>query len=530
MTDLARTAELTPVNQIRASVLAQCRIAAEKEPAIFSLTVPTGGGKTLSSLAFALQHAVKCGKQRIIYVIPYTSIIEQTAEVFRSIPGLADSVLEHHSNTTEEDESRETVRSRLATENWDAPIIVTTAVQFFESLYACKTSRCRKLHNIVNSVVIFDEAQCFPSEYLRPAVFAIRELFRFYKVTPLLCTATQPVLTQTKQFDFSFKEGFDAVTEIIDSPEKLSDQLKRVKVTRMPEYDLNPVGLDQLADAIAAENQSVLCIVNRKEDCRMLAQKLPVEQTIHLSTNLCAAHRIKVLSEIRQRLKQDTTPLLVISTSLVEAGVDLDFPVVYRALAGLDSIAQAAGRCNREGRLSAGKTVVFVPEKQPNYAKQAAGIGREFLQGDLSNLFSPNNYTAYFKQRFWQLGESELDKYNIIPMLSGRMDYAFRTAAQNFRLIRDDWQLPVVVPYGESQHLIDRMIIEKREAYYLRKLQRYTINIGKWLHGQLRDQGFIHECSAYPGLFTLIPALYDARYGFQPPTEMTAYNPENTIC
>lgn len=530
MKNMTENAKPTGINQIRASVLAQCRTAAEKEPSVFSLTVPTGGGKTLASLAFALHHAEKFKKSRIIYVIPYTSIIEQTADVFRSIPGFSDSVLEHHSNTTEDDESRETIRSRLATENWDAPIIVTTAVQFFESLYACKTSRCRKLHNIVNSVVIFDEAQCFPPEYMRPAVFSIRELFRFYKVTPLLCTATQPVLTQTEQFDFKFKEGFDTVTEIIDNPGTLSDQLKRVHVMRMPEYDLHPVSLDQLAASLIAENQSVLCIVNRKEDCRILARKLPVEQTIHLSTNMCAEHRLSALREIRYRLKCDKAPLFVISTSLVEAGVDLDFPVVYRALTGLDSIAQAAGRCNREGSLALGKVVVFMPENQPGYVKQAAGIGSEFLQGDLSTLFSPDNYTAYFKQRFWQLGEEELDKFGILPLLSGRMDYSFRTAAENVRLIRDDWQFPVVVPYGDAQHLIDRMIIEKREAYYLRKLQRYTISISRWQHGQLCDQGFIHESAAHPGLFTLVPVLYDERYGFQPPAEMTAYNPEQMIC
>ena len=168
-------------------------------------------------MAFALRHAVRQSenKERIIYVIPYTSIIEQTVQVFREIPGFENAVLEHHCNVSKDDETKESVRSRLASENWDAPIIVTTAVQFFESLYGCKTSRCRKLHNIANSVIIFDEAQCLPLQYLRPVVFAIRELYRHYSVTPVLCTATQPVLTQAEQFDFKFREGFDPETDEI---------------------------------------------------------------------------------------------------------------------------------------------------------------------------------------------------------------------------------------------------------------------------------------------------------------------------
>jgi CRISPR-associated endonuclease/helicase Cas3 len=530
MEGVLATAKPTRVNQIRAEVLACCRDAAERKPAVFSLTVPTGGGKTLASLAFALRHAIAFSKRRIIYVIPYTSIIEQTAEVFRGIPGFFESVVEHHCNVVEEDDNKETSRSRLASENWDAPIIVTTAVQFFESLYACKTSRCRKLHNLANSIVIFDEAQCFPTEYLRPAVFAIRELFRFYKVTPLLCTATQPVLTRTEQFDFRFKEGFEAVEEIVPEPETLAGQLKRVEVSLMPEAGLTPVDLRQVAEAVRSEGLSLLCIVNRKEDCRVLAQQLPPEQTVHLSTNMCAAHRLQALAEIKRRRKEDGDPLLVISTSLVEAGVDLDFPVVYRALAGLDSIAQAAGRCNREGKLPGfGKTVVFVPEKQPGYVRQSAGLAIEFLQGDLSCLFSPRNYAAYFMQRFWQLGEDELDKFGILKLLSGRMDYAFRSAAEEFRLIRDDWQLPVVVPFGEAQALIDRMLIEKREGYYLRKLQRYTISINRQLHNRLVAEEHIHECRHFPGLFTLSPALYDDRFGFLPPDEIENYKMEDLI-
>ncbi len=528
MDELCRTADPTPVNKIRAEVLKQCRVAAEKEPAVFSLTVPTGGGKTLSSLAFALRHAVKHGKRRIIYVIPYTNIIEQTASTFRDIPRFENAVLEHHSNISDEDERKETRRSRLASENWDAPIVVTTAVQFFESLHACK-SQCRKLHNIAESVVIFDEAQCLPPSFLRPSVFAIRELHRHYGVIPVLCTATQPVLTKTKSFDFNFKEGFDSVTEIIESPSSLTATLSRVNVERFA--DLSPVSYEAIADSILAENQSVLCIVNRKDDCRTLAQRLPDDQTIHLSTNMCAEHRFQTLETIFKRLENKTEPLYVISTSLVEAGVDLDFPVVYRALAGLDSIAQAAGRCNREGKLpTLGKTVVFVPEDQPDYVQSPASLAREYLKEDrLEKLFLPETFESYFKQRFFQLGETELDKKNIRTLLSGNLDFSFRTAAKEFRLIENGWQLPLIVPFGEAPKVVDKLLDWDARSLF-RKLQRYTINVPKNIMWNLIDEGHVRELPEYPGTYFLdSKTLYSRRFGFTPPSQIDSYDPETTI-
>ena len=529
MQKLLSDAKASVLNGLRADVLAQCRKAAMSEEGIYSLTVPTGGGKTLSSLAFALRHAVEYGKKRIIYIIPYTNIIEQTVEVFRKIQGFENAVIEHHCNVIVEDETKETSKSRLAIQNWDAPIIVTTAVQFFESLYASKSSRCRRLHNIVNSVIIFDEAQYLPPEYLRPAVFAIRELHRFYHVTPVLCTATQPVLTKTEQFDFKFKEGFDTVKEIISDPVTLSAQLKRTKV-ELFNHSFQPVDYKEIANAILDSNQSTLCIVNRKDDCRALYRMLPSEQSIHLSTNMCAEHRFQKLKEIHIRLQNKQQAVYVISTSLVEAGVDLDFPVVYRALSGLDSIAQAAGRCNREGKLEGlGKVVVFVPEKQPSYIKQPASIAEEFLNGDLDNLFSPVNYERYFRQRFWQLGEGALDQHGILELLGGRMDYYFRTASESFKLINDDWQLPVIVPFNNSNELVARMIVEDRYYYYLRKLQRYTINLPQYLHNRLVDENYIHPVSEFQGLFMLNPILYDNEFGFIPPDEVAEFHPEKMI-
>ncbi|QBG46194.1 CRISPR-associated endonuclease Cas3'' [Verrucomicrobia bacterium S94] len=518
------------VNQCRAQVLAQCRTAAE-QAGTFSLTVPTGGGKTLASLAFALRHAVEHQKRRIIYVIPYTSIIEQTAEVFRSIPGFEDVVLEHHSNLVfDDDQEIAEKRARLAMENWDAPIVVTTNVQFFESLHANRSSRCRKLHNIANSVVIFDEAQCLPPAFLRPCVFAIRELARHYGVTPVLCTATQPVLTETKSFDFEFTEGFDQVTEIIDKPNALSQQLARVQVEVLNE--LNPIDLATLADQLESECSSLLCIVNRKADARTLAELLPGENTIQLSTNLCAAHRFEVLAEIRQRLKCGEY-LLVISTSLVEAGVDLDFPVVYRALAGLDSIAQAAGRCNREGKLKMGRTVVFMPGKQPDYVKPAASLALNYLKPDrLNRIFLPETFRSYFKQYFFMKGTQALDQKGIRELLPNETTaIRFQTAAERFHLIDSDWQLPVIMPFREAVGLVDRLLSHQWEAKAIcRKLQRYTVNISKRVVDQLVDQDYARPVEGFEGMIFLhTKQLYDERFGFIPPDSIEAFDPETNI-
>jgi len=523
METLCRRAEPTEVNRVRAEVLEQCRVAADRRPGVFSLTVPTGGGKTLSSLAFALRHAAKWNLQRVIYVIPYTSIIEQTAAVFRSIPGFESAVLEHHSNVVHDDETRETARSRLASENWDAPLVVTTSVRFFESLYACKTSRCRRLHNIANSVVIFDEAQCLPPAYLRPVVFGIRELQRYYGVTPVLCTATQPVLTRTESFDFRFEEGFDEVHEITTDAGGLSSRLQRVRLECF--NDLQPVGLDELAGALQAEERAVLCIVNRKADARELALRLPEESSLHLSTNLCPKHRFRVLESIKGRLAKGE-PIIVVSTSLVEAGVDLDFPVVYRALAGLDSIAQAAGRCNREGQLSAGRTVVFVPEEQPQYVRSAASQTRRFLEPDrLSSAFDPSTFTEYLTERFFLLGADRLDEKKILEKLSGRIEnFAFRTVADRFRFIDDRGQRTVIVPFDEAADLV-RELPSGDARILFRKLQQLTISLPIRLLRVMEDMRYAHDLPGFPGTWYLDNrALYSDRFGFIPPDGTEGYN------
>jgi CRISPR-associated endonuclease/helicase Cas3 len=482
----------TPVNHVRADVLNQCRKKANEPPGIFSLTVPTGGGKTLSSLAFALEHAAKHGQRRIIYVIPYTSIIEQTANIFRNI--FPDAVVEHHSNLDpDKDDKETTVKNRLASENWDAPIIVTTNVQFFESLFAARTSRCRKLHNIVNSVVVLDEAQLLPPEFLQPILSVVNLLARYYGVTFIFSTATQPALNSRKGFDWTFK-GLEGVQEIMNDPDALYRDLERVVVEMPPDlHKTEP--WDEIAGRIQ-QHESVLAIVNSRADARELHRRMP-EGTLHLSALMCGEHRSRVIADIKQR-RENGQNVRVVSTQLVEAGVDIDFPVVYRALAGLDSIAQAAGRCNREGKPERGKVIVFVP---PNPAP--AGHLRRAAQTTVSLLFESHEnplqrglYQRYFEQLYWQ--SPSLDKHGIEALLKpdgegeDQLKVQFRTAAQRFQLIDEAGFRSVIVRYADSPVLIGKLQKEGPERWLMRKLQRYTVSLPEYQFKALEKNGDIH--------------------------------------
>lgn len=477
MTDKAAKTTNSLVNHIRAEVLRQCREKASLPPGLFSLTVPTGGGKTLSSIAFALNHAVRYNKYRVIYVIPYTSILEQTSEIFRKIFG-EENVIEHHSNL---DPDKEDSRSRLATENWNAPIIVTTNVQFFESLFAAKTSRCRKLHNVVNSVVVLDEAQLLPPEFLAPILHVIQDLSRNYKVSFVLSTATQPAFSPRPKFT-----GLEEVRELMDDPDSLYDNLKRVEV-ELPQDFNAPRNWESIAEELQ-KNDSVLCIVNSRTDCRTLYALMP-KGTIHLSALMCGQHRHKVIADIKQRLK-DGIPTRVISTQLVEAGVDMDFPVVYRALAGLDAVAQAAGRCNREGSLTGmGNVIVFVPPKPaaPGLLRKAQQSGQEIMRLSKCDPLTRERFEAYFQHYYASL--NSLDQENIVGLLdmhnrgeARRAEFSFRTAADKFRLIKEEGQTAVIVRYGESQKLIAALSTSQnlephQRRHILRCLQRFTVNI-----------------------------------------------------
>lgn len=505
MADLVTRAEPTSVNRLRADILAQCRAKALEAPGLFSLTVPTGGGKTLSSLAFALEHARRYDKRRIIYVIPYTSIIEQTADVFREIFG--DAVIEHHSNA-ETDPSQENHKSRLACENWDAPLIVTTNVQFFESLFAARTSRCRKLHNIVDSVVVLDEAQLLPPEFLQPILDVLNLLARHYGVSVMLSTATQPALSTRKYFDArSNLRGLDGVREIVGDPDALYGALERVRITLPTDWNAS-VTWDELADDLTRRD-SVLAIVNRRQDARELWHRMP-KGTLHLSALMCGAHRSEVIRDIKTRLK-DGIPTRVVSTQLVEAGVDVDFPVVYRALAGLDSLAQAAGRCNREGRLKRGEVVVFLPPQPapPGLLRKGEDACRSVLHGYTGSAFDRALFARYF-ERLYHACDLDAEGIGELLEVDGQtLAVSFRTAAERFRLIQDEDSAPVAVryrgPHG-TDDTIDTLLntLKKHgpERWLMRKLQRYTVNIHRREVMKLLTQGDVEE--TIPGLFVQV--------------------------
>lgn len=476
------TAVLTPINERRAGILKLCRAAASWKPGLFSLTVPTGGGKTLSSLAFALRHALIHGLKRVIYVIPYTSIIEQTASVFRDVLG-DDAVLEHHSNFEPEEDDQ---RSRLASENWDAPVIVTTNVQFFESLFASKTSRCRRLHNIARSVVILDEAQMLPSNLLRPCLESIRELSLNYGASIVLCTATQPALSSSE----SFRDGLDGVREIIPDPCGLYEAFRRVTVE-----DIREVADDSLSQRVSEENQ-VLCIVNTRRHARALFERLPPEEAYHLSGLMCPVHRTGILSRVREALTSGR-PCRLISTQLIEAGVDIDFPVVYRAAAGIDSLAQAAGRCNREGRMAEhGKVFLFTPAEglPPGHFRQTAETADMVLRHHVDPL-SLEAVEDYFRHFYWLKGD-QLDAKQILSSLSEGArngDFPFRSVAECFRLI-EQYADPLIIPFEpEAAKMIKALRYAESPGRLARALQRYTIQIPRDALARLLHAGSVER-------------------------------------
>ncbi len=514
----------TLVNRLRAEVLQQCREAARLAPGFFTLEVPTGGGKTLSSLAFALTHAAQHKGRRVIYAIPYTSIIEQTADVFRSVfAELGEVVVEHHSQA-ESEATQETARSRLACENWDAPLVVTTNVQLFESLFAARTSRCRKLHNLVGSVIVLDEAQQLPAEFLNPILDTLNLLVAHYGVSVVFCTATQPALTSTNYFDASANlRGVQDVRAIIRDPDTLFDRLKRVDV-RMPADFRATMQWPELA-AEVVQHDSVLTIVSTRRQAHDLHRLMPAD-TLHLSNRMCGAHKAQVIGSIKsrlasQRMGHDTDPLRVVSTSLVEAGVDLDFPVVYRAMAGLDSIAQAAGRCNREGLLDGlGEVVVFVPPETrlPKSMRDAVGACVSALHGAGGDPLERTRFEPYFRHLY---RAAELDKHGIANLLKPdgqSLAVSFRTAADHFRLIDDADQACVVVRYHRDtdDDTIDKHLAtlakQGPERWLMRALQRYTVNIHQREADRLLNSGALEL--AMPGLHILrADSLYHPELG-----------------
>lgn len=476
------------LNALRSHILAHAKGRASLAPGFFSLTVPTGGGKTLTSLTFAIEHALKHKKDRIIYAIPYTSIIEQTAKVFKEIFG-DENVLEHHSSLQPE---VETLRNRLLSENWDFPLIVTTNVQLFESLFSRKPSSCRKLHNIVNSVLILDEVQMLPLQYLTPIIHCLKALVKYFRVTVVFCTATQPALKSQQSINFKF-DGIDDITELAPNPIDLFLRLKRTAVIYPKDLAIRNSWIE-IAEQLC-EHAQVLCIVNTRRDAAELFRLMP-EGTLHLSASMCAQHRSEVIARIKATL-QEGKPIRVVSTQLVEAGVDIDFPVVFRALSGIDNIAQAAGRCNREGRLpTLGKVVVFVPPQPspPGHLYQCEQAGLAIIQ-DFGDPLLPENYTRYYEKLLWTRGEN-LDQYKIMELMA---TLRFKEIDEQFKLIDNDG-MSVLVPYSEGKTYIDtlRKLSDQRQIKgILRSCGRYTVNIPARTFTKLREEKhaeLLHDC------------------------------------
>jgi CRISPR-associated endonuclease/helicase Cas3 len=543
--DKQRRADDTEVNHYRREVLAKCREKARHAPGLFSLNVPTGGGKTLSSLAFALTHAVEHRLRRVVYAIPFTSIIEQTADVFRDAMGdLDDEVLEHHSNLEPDDPARQSDRSRLAAENFDAPLVVTTNVQLFESLFASRTSRCRKLHRLAKSVIILDEAQTLPPNLLAPTLAALDELVRNYGASVVLCTATQPAVERRDRFSI----GLTGVRPIIDEPRSLHEALRRTRVERV-----GTLKNDEVAERLRAERQT-LCIVNSRRHAADLFRSLDDPDALHLSASMCAAHRSDVVAEIRRRLDPRVdVPCRVISTQVIEAGVDVDFPAVFRAVAGLDSIAQAAGRCNREGRLSdeygrpcLGRVMVFDYDAREystdTLIARGAAHFREIASDYVDDLLSPAAVEAYFRLHYWQQGGDDgrgwdrgREGASVMACFAwdGKtgLHAQFRTAAEAYRLI-DDAQTPILVPYGARGRDLIRELEglpadpePKRLRAFDRAAQRYVVGIYDRAFRTLYENQVLIERH---GRYVLAnDAAYDPRLGLT--FEARGFDPEALI-
>lgn len=498
LSNLKAGAKNTEVNNIRQEIQQYCINESIGPSGFYSLTVPTGGGKTLSSLVWAFKHAIFHQKKRIIIAIPYTSIIVQTASILRNIFG-EENVLEHHSNVDpdqlKDGELKE--RIKLSTENWDAPIIVTTNVQLFESMFASHSSKCRKLHNLCNSVIILDEVQTLPTDFLQPIVDALDSYSRMFKVSVLFTTASQPVLQgEHRGVNPMVKlKGLENIKEIIPQSANLHERLRRVKLEFMDE---NPCSYEEIVDKINQYDR-VLCVVNTRRDAKEIFDRLPNDGiNIHLSRMMCPAHISKEIERIKTELKDPNSKVIrVVSTQLIEAGVDIDFPIVFRQEAGLDSVLQAAGRCNREGRLNMGTTYVFSLSKEralpPGFISRTNSARKNM--GSCYDWFSPKAMNDYFLQLYARV--KDFDKQKIQDSLYKMNELLMETAAEKFKLI-DDTTVPVVVNWecGESMSLLEELKQKGPSYHLMKKLSFYSVNINQRQLVDLLKDGIIEEVIA----------------------------------
>jgi CRISPR-associated endonuclease/helicase Cas3 len=478
--EMLKKADKNPkkVNRIRKEVYFSCLKAAHEKPGVFKMTVPTGGGKTRSGLAFALKHAVQNKLHRIIVALPYTSIIDQTASEYRKILEKDfQCVLEHHSQIEVPDEKEEQdqkhLRYRLASENWDVPLIVTTTVQLFESLFANKPGRVRKIHNITKSVIILDEVQTFPPQLLKPTLAVLCELVDNYGVSLVLSTATQPAFDNTP-----YLKAFQnlEIKEIVPDYPRHFSALRRVNY----HFRREPIDWPELAEEVKGYDQIMVVLNTRKDALDLIAAMQGTPYIYHLSTLLCGQHRKDKLNEIRTRLN-NVDSVRLISTQVVEAGVDLDFPVVYRAAGPLDRIVQAAGRCNREwsdpNRL--GEVIIFCP-KEGGVPGGAYFVGKTEAEAMLQKpgaekmLHQPDIFNEYFQRLFSDMSE-KLDEKGIQEL---RQNMNYPKVSEKYRLISDD-TVPVVVKYRDSMAFFSKWQENPNQSNW-RRLQPYLVNIYRW--------------------------------------------------
>ena len=490
------------INEIRTQIFNDCIKQAKQAQGLFSLTVPTGGGKTISSLAFALEHAQKHDLSRIIYVIPYTSIIEQNAKVIAELVG-AEYVLEHHSNAMHDNDD---IAIRWATENWDIPIVVTTNVQFFESFFSNRPSHNRKLHNVANSVVIFDEAQILPKDYLSPSLYLISELIVNYGVTAVLCSATQPEIEKYKYKDI-------AIREIAGSPTELANKLKRVKYD-----DLGKKTDEELFELLSTERSALLVVNSRKHAFALfnLFKETQRKNVFYLSTLIPPQARRQKIKLIKEKLKLNES-IITISTQLIEAGVDIDFPVVYRSIAGIDSIIQAGGRANREGKLDYGQVHVFEPVsesgKTPVSLQTTVSFGKQVISLLREKAFELEGIKKYFELLYSTISENNLlDAKDILSDFElTASKFNFKTVSDKYKII-DDNSYSVIIPYDETSY--DLVVCLRKNIFNketVRKLSQYIVSIYEQEFSKLRSDAVIEEINGFYVLNNL--SYYDEDTG-----------------
>lgn len=503
------------INAIRKKIHKTCFKAGTKRRGIYRLNVPTGGGKTLSSLSFALHHAVKHGLKRVIYVIPYTSIIEQTANEFREVLG-SNNVLEHQSNITDENDN---AQNRYASENWDMPVVVTTNTQFFETLFSCKNSKCRKIHNIAQSVIVFDEAQSLPTDLLFPCIECIKVLRRHYSCSALLCTATQPALDYRERFfDIGWKHN-EAKSLLGEQMEQtLQREMKRVSVEIIGEKDTT-----ELIGHYKRHGGSAMFIVNLTRHAQELYNALlkhGCENVYHLSARMCPQHRLEVLKTVRERLAANL-PTVLVATRVVEAGVDISFPIVYRDRCGIDSLAQSAGRCNRHGELESGKVFFFkssekeydIPIVLDDLYNGANVLDDMLLEDPNLDIFSSDVVNTYF-QRFYSKGRhNNWDADDTMAAKVGSSAgmlraWNFPDIDAGFQMIPDN-QRTLFVPYGDKGKRVLETLRSYRDNGWCisralrRKLQSFSINVYEGEFNEMLKNGQVANFFQENSIFCL---------------------------